>query len=99
MDSRKEWSRARDRLTGALVSLGFPEELGDIIAKHIGSPRGIDRMVSYLDIVRPQSMELIADEMIAIRSDIDRWRDKKQSEHANAVYNGMLNCPYDDEDE
>lgn len=95
MDKRteiqKEWSRSRDRLTASLTALGYPGELGDVIAKHIGSPRGIERMISYLEYVQPDKMELIADEMIAIKSDIDRWREKKESEAANACYNAIIN--------
>lgn len=30
------------------------------------------------------------DEMLAIRSEIDAWREKKASEQANAAYNEML---------
>ena len=90
MDNKALWCKARDELTTALISLGYPQELGNIIAKEIGSPKGIERMISYLYNVRPDRFELIADEMIAIKSDIDRWREKKLSEKANAAYNEML---------
>ena len=33
------WSRTRDDLVRTIVSLGFPAELGEAIAKHLGSPR------------------------------------------------------------
>ncbi len=36
-------------------------------------------------------MELIVDEMLAICSEIDAWKEKKASEEANARYNEMLN--------
>ena len=55
-------------------------------------------MISYLNYVRPERIELIADEMIAIKSDIDRWRKKKESERANAAYNSVLNGGLEDED-
>lgn len=83
--------QTRGRLINSLVSLGFPAELGDIIAEHIGSPKGIERMISYLDYVRPERVELIVDEMMAIKSDIDRWREKKECERANIAYNNVLN--------
>ena len=89
-DQRKEWARARDDLLNALSSLGFPEELGHAIAKHLGSPKAIDRMTSYLRIVKPKKTELVVDEMLAIRSEIDAWRARKESEAANAAYNEML---------
>ena len=46
--------------------------------------------MGYLVNVRPRSAELIVDEMLAICSDIDRWRDKKACEDANAKYNELL---------
>ena len=99
MDNRALWSSTRDELISSLVSLGFPAELGDMIAKHIGSPKGIRRMISYLDEVRPDKPELIADEMISIRSEIDAWRERKASIRANMTYNEMLWRGWDDDDE
>ena len=47
-------------------------------------------MTSYLDKVKPESVELVVDEMLAIRTEIEAWRSKKASEEANARYNGIL---------
>lgn len=91
MDSRMEWARSKDRLVSAVVDLGFPKELGEQIAKQLGSPKAMDRMLGYLYNVKPESAELIVDEMLAILSDIERWREKKASEEANARYNEILN--------
>ena len=84
------WTQARDNLVAAVVSLGFPAELGEAAARHLGSPKAMERMISYLHYVKPGSEELIVDEMLAIRSEIDAWREKKASEEANASYNEML---------
>lgn len=84
------WSRTRDDLVRFVESLGFPTELGEAIAKHLGSPKAMERMISYLSQVKPKSEELIVDEMLAIRSEIDAWREKKASQEANAAYNEML---------
>ena len=46
--------------------------------------------MGYLYNVKPQSAELIVDEMLAICSDIDRWREKKANEEANIRYNELL---------
>ena len=89
---RNEWSFARDDLVCAITELGFPAELGDAIARHLGSPKAMDRMTRYLYYVQPESAELIVDEMLSIRSEIDAWREKKASEEANARYNEILNC-------
>ena len=98
-DSREIWSRTRDELAEALAELGYPAELGDIIAEHIGSPKGIERMIAYLRYVRPEKVELIVDEMLAIKSDIDRWREKKECEQANIAYNNVLNYGLDTDDD
>lgn len=84
------WTRTKDELVQSVERLGFPAELGEAIAKHLGSPKSMERMISYLDYVKPRSAELIVDEMLAIRSEIDAWKDKKASEEANARYNEML---------
>ena len=84
------WVRTKDSLVKAVEQLGFPSELGEAIAKHLGSPKAMERMISYLNYVKPKNEELIVDEMLAIRSEIDAWREKKASERANARYNEIL---------
>ncbi|WP_026653701.1 hypothetical protein [Butyrivibrio proteoclasticus] len=91
MDNRVEWARSHDEVVKAVRELGFPEALGDQVARQLGSPKAMERMLAYLYNVKPRSAELIVDEMLAICSDIDRWRDKKASEEANARYNEILN--------
>lgn len=90
-DNQIEWSRKRDELVSAVSELGFPKALGEQIAKQLGSPKAMDRMLSYLYNVKPKTAELIVDEMLAICSDIDAWHDKKAAEEANAKYNELLN--------
>ncbi len=85
------WSRTRDDLVRAMESLGFPAELGEATARHLGSPKAMERMISYLRYVKPKTEELVVDEMLAIRSEIDAWKEKKASEAANARYNEILN--------
>lgn len=86
---REDWINARDNLMYALDTLGFPEELGNEIVKNLGSPKAMDRMASYLRQVRPRSAELVVDEMLAIRSEIESWREGKAAQEANARYNEM----------
>ncbi len=85
------WSRTRDELVMAMESLGFKAELGEAVARHLGSPKAMERMIAYLSYVKPQTEELVVDEMLAIRSEIDAWKEKKASEEANARYNEILN--------
>lgn len=92
----QEWIRAKQEMLNSLAELGYPPELGDEIAKNLGSPKAMWRMTSYLDKVKPESVELVVDEMLAIRTEIEAWRSKKASEEANAKYNEMLNSRIDD---
>ena len=98
-DHKASWSRSRDRLADSLDALGYPKELADIIAEHIGNPKGIERMIAYLDYVKPGNVELVVDEMLAIKSEIDRWREKKEFEIANSEYNMVLNNGLGENDE
>ena len=99
ISNQRLWARTRDELIQTVENLGFPAELGEAIAKHLGSPKAMERMISYLLYVKPKSEELIVDEMLAIRSEIDAWREKKASEEANARYNEMLYYGLEDPDE
>ena len=90
MDEQRNWIIAKKRMMDALTRLGFPEALGDQIIRNLGSPKAMERMTSYLNNVKPKKAELVVDEMLAICSDIARWKDKKESERANARYNEVL---------
>ena len=89
--NQRIWTISRNQLAKAVFSLGYPEEFADLLARQLGSPRGIDRLTSYLYHARPGTVEMIVDEMLAIRSDIDAWREKKESQEAQAGYNSWLN--------
>ena len=82
---------SRNRLAAAVSALGYPEEFADLLARQLGSPGGMDRLASYLYQAKPGSVEMIIDEMLAIRSDIDAWREKKESQEAQAGYSSWLN--------
>ncbi len=89
--AESNWNTAKDRLVQTVVRLGFREDLGEAIAKNLGSPKAMERMISYLINVKPRTEELVVDEMLAICSEIDAWREKKASEQANARYNAIRN--------
>ncbi len=75
----------------SIVRLGFSEELGDEIARNLGSPKAMQRMNSYLYYVKPDKVELVVDEMLAIKSEINTWKEKKASQEVNEKYNEYLN--------
>ena len=89
-DSRILWEQSRDALVSIIVSLGFPAELGEMIARHLGSPKAIDRMTAYLQYERPEDDRIIVDEMLAISDEIEAWREKKESRESTAAYNELL---------
>ena len=99
MNYNREWEMAKNNLVMNVVNLGFPEELGEEIARQLGSPKAMERMRAYLYNVKPKSVELVIDEMLAIMSDIERWKDKKLSEEANAAYNDVLNHGFGEDEE
>ena len=90
MNGSEEWARTKQQLVTEIKKLGFPESLGNEVAVNLGSPKAMERMIAYLHYVKPRSAELIVDEMLAICSDIDRWKKKKAGEAANAAYNEMM---------
>lgn len=95
--AQHEWKQAKDELVREIHSLGFPDEFGWLIARNLGSPKAIGRMTGYLRQVRPRKAEMIADEMLAIMSEIEAWKRKKQAEAANAAYNELLWYGLDDD--
>ena len=94
-----EWTRAKDNLVSVITDLGFPAELGDAVAKHLGSPKAITRMTQYLYYTQPTKAEIIVDEMLAIRSEIDAWKEKKESQRSNVRYNEMLYYGLEEEED
>ncbi len=89
-EHQRIWAESRDQLAEAVADLGYPEEFADLLAKQLGSPKAIDRLTSYIRHVHPRSVEMVVDEMFAIRSDIEAWREKKEVEEARAGYNAWL---------
>ena len=87
---QQQWAQARDRLAAALAQAGYPAELSEIMAKQLKSPRAIDRMTDYVRHGYARNMEMLADEMLAISADADAWREKKESQEAQAKYNAYL---------
>ena len=84
------WSRSRDNLVTAVTSLGFSPELADLLARELGSPKAIDRMASYVRQAKPRSEEMLVDEMLAIKAEIEAWRERKEAMEAQARYNARL---------
>ena len=87
---QQQWIEARKRLRKAVTILGYPSVLADLLSRELGSPKGIDRLTSYIYHAKPGSLEMIVDEMLAIKEQIESWRSKKENEVAQASYNARL---------
>lgn len=89
-EAQYEWKLAKDELVSEVCKLGYPQEFGVLIAKNLKSPKAIRRMSSYIRQVKPKKPEMIADEMLAIMSEIDAWKRKKEAEALNAERNRII---------
>ena len=83
-------ARSRDNLVTAVTNLGFSPELADLLARELGSPKAIDRMASYVRQAKPRNEEMLVDEMLAIKAEIEAWRERKEAMEAQARYNARL---------
>lgn len=86
--------KKREEMHGKLVDyiekMGYPREFGHAIAVSLRTEKAMGRMLNYLIKARPSSAEEIADEMLAIQSDRDRWAEKKMNEYYTRRYNEYL---------
>lgn len=85
-------------LADAIMQLGYPEEFAEVLAGELRSEQAIRRMASYIRHAQPSSPEQIADEMLTIVSQRDRWVEQKMSEHANATMTAFYNRPREEEE-
>lgn len=81
----------KEKLISVVKSFGFPEELGALAADTLKSEKAINRMIAYILEFKPNRAEDIADEMLAIQADMQKWKDKKIAEYYNEKYNEWLN--------
>ena len=77
MTEEKYRKKLSEELIGLIEKMGYPRESGEAVAKQLGTEKAMSRMIGYLISAKPGSAEEIADEMLAICSDRDRWRKKK----------------------
>ena len=59
----------------------------------------MSRMIGYLRHAKPKSAEEIADEMLAIMDDRERWIQKKSAQFYNSRYNEILNYGLEGDEE
>jgi len=99
MVENKERKELKEKLVQAVVSLGFPAEFGVLIGEELGTEKTLRRMLGYLRQAKPARMEDVADEMIAILEERQRWIDKKIYEHNNIKMNELMLKGIDEEED
>ena len=82
--------QTRLSLIETIKRLGHPEEFGMLIAAELGTEKQMTRMISYLVRLKPQSAEEIADEMLSIKEEFERYREKKVIEYYNEKNNLLM---------
>ena len=89
----------RESIIAVIRRKGLPDEFGALIADSLGTEKTMTRMLSYLVRLGPASAEEIADEMLAIKSEFEGYRQKKINEYYNIKMNQLMNSgPLDDDD-
>ena len=86
-------------LVESIVRMGYPESFGESIAENLRTEKTMSRMIGYLRHARPKSAEEIADEMLAIMDDRERWIQKKSAQFYNSRYNEILNYGLEGDEE
>lgn len=80
-----------DDLCSAVTELGFPRELGELMATQLGTEKTILRMTNYVRRYQPATAEEMVDEMLAICDERDKWVQKKKNEYYNVKVNEWIN--------
>lgn len=83
-------------LADAIMLGGYPEEFAQVLAGELRSENAMRRLAAYVRNARPSSPEQIADEMLTIVEERNRWVELKMSEHANASMTAFYNRPRDE---
>ena len=86
-------------LVETIVRMGYPESFGESIAENLRTEKTMSRMIGYLRHAKPNSAEEIADEMLAIMEDRERWIQKKSAQFYNSRYNEILNYGLEGDEE
>ena len=73
-----------------MVERGYPENLCDLVSRNLNTDYTASRMIGYLSHYSHLPDVEVVDEMLAIKAEIDAWREKKEAMEAQARYNARL---------
>lgn len=80
----------RKQLISLIVRYGYPVEFGCVLADELRTEKQMKRMIGYLLNGKPNHIEEIADELLAIKADFASYQQKKITEYNNQKYNELL---------
>ena len=96
MDVRAELRR---EVADTMVRMGQQEEFAALVADQLRTEISLRRMLGYLRQAKPKDPAEIADEMLAIQDDRDRWIGKKKAEYYNQKLNELMEAGLEDPEE
>lgn len=89
--------RLKSILVRMVRELGHPEQLGVLVAENLRTENAMKRMIGYLCHAQGLGAEDIADEMLAIMEERERFIRKKTSEYYNSKLNELVNSELGEE--
>jgi len=95
MDTKEQ---IRTSLIKSITKRGFPLGFAVMIADSLGTEKQMQRMVSWIIQMKPDTPEMIADEMLSIKAEFEKYKNKAIAEYANRKYNEILNCGLESSD-
>lgn len=89
----------KEELLGALSRLGYPREFGLLLISELKYDKAVTRLLSYIRQFRPKTADVIVDEMLAIKSDFEKYRNSALMEYTNIKNNELMRYGLDGSDD
>lgn len=77
------------KVYNVMLYLGYPESFALLIAREMSTEYTAGRIIAYFGRAGKPPLEEVADEMLAIQADRDKFVDKHINRHAQEVINRM----------
>ena len=87
------------KVYNVMFYLGYPESFALLIARAMATEYTANRIIAYFGRAGKPPLEEVADEMLAIQADRDKFVDKHINRHAQEVINRMYAVRRLDEEE
>ncbi|MCR5134001.1 MAG: hypothetical protein K6B12_00015 [Clostridiales bacterium] len=88
-DTMPAMTKHSEKVFSVMLYKGYPEGFAKVIAREMHTPYTADRMIAYLGRAGRPPAEEVADEMLAILADRDKFVDKHINAYAQEVINEM----------